>query len=61
MNILEMEYEEYKGRVEDTLIEMNHSKLTSRGDFYTYLEELYWDGYSVFEAATDVLFYYAGE
>ena len=61
MNILEMEYEEYKGRVEDTLIEMNQSKLASRDDFSTYLEELYWDGFSVFEAATDVVFYYVGE
>ena len=60
MNILEMEYDEYKGRVEDTLIEMNQSKLVSKDEFSTYLEDLYWDGFSVFEAAADVVFYYGG-
>ena len=61
MEHLEMEYEEFKGKVEDTLIEMNQSKLASRDDFDTYLEDLYWDGFSVFEAAADVVFYYGGE
>ena len=58
MEHLEMEYDVYKGKVEDELIQMGRSKLVSHPDFDDYMNGLYWDGFSVFEAAVDVVFFF---
>lgn len=60
MKLTEMKYDDWKGKVQDELIEMGHSKINGSGTFEAHLECLYWDGYSVFEAAVDLIYQFEG-
>lgn len=60
MEHLEMEYGEWKGKVEDELIELGHTKIAGVSMFEAHTKSLYWDGYSVFEAAVDLIYQFEG-
>ena len=58
MEHLNMEFDVFRGQVEDALVKMNQSRLASKDDFEKLITEMYWDGFSIFETCIDLCFTY---